>query len=61
MKIIIININKIPVNNLEKKITTQTKLEEENSYKMLRQRYLDYLIRTFGEENKPKLTKKKKK
>ena len=24
---------------------------------MLRQRYLDYLIRTFGEENKPKLTK----
>ena len=57
MKIIIININKIPVNNLEKKITTQTKLEEENSYKMLRQRYLDYLIRTFVEENKPKLTK----
>ena len=24
---------------------------------MLRQRYLDYLTRTFGEENKPKLTK----
>ena len=51
------NVNNIPVNNLEKNIINQSKNEEENTYKMLRQRYLDYLIKTFGEDNKPILTK----
>ena len=32
------NVNNIPVNNLEKNIINQSKNEEENTYKMLRQR-----------------------
>ena len=51
-------INKIKGNNLENKLL-KSQLEEENSYKLLREKYLEYLTTTF-DGKAPKITKEEK-